>query len=386
MYYFAAFQMHVDDEFYGYMVSGRRYSAFFEMIEFYCGIDRRGDRLLNTILGDLAELNDEFVRRSELGSRVDYFESLPWDPTTEYVDEARTVATEQTENSALPAPVKHAIADMWYDPKRPYSQELRVLLDDSSLANCRRIMTAASRALRNCDHGDVKIRQALLREVLRTWGFIFNVLSIMAPALAKEGYISYEGWGAFLGRSFDPVSPEDTLSVLINVIPSNVARFYRSDLFSPKTAPLLFEYDDQAQIPFENFVLTSMFIIEKPRGWAAQVQKHVEKWNRKSFYLWATMRELIGSYRTGFHKSEDAAELRRLIGFVANRHKSKALKFDGRTIEVEAKKLLGAGLSEGETSAKRATLIEGVHGRFVATDRTFHAPMRMKSAVDRSCV
>lgn len=342
MYYFAAFQMHVDDEFYEYMVAGRRYSAYFEVIEFFCGIDRRGNRLIETILSDLTSLNDEFQRRSELAPEADYFKNLPWDPTTEYIEDARTVATEQTEKSALPAPLKHAIADSWYDPQRPYNQELRVLLDDSSLANCRRVMTAASRALRNCDHGDPKLRTSLLAEVMRTWGFVFNVISILAPVLAKDGYISYEGWGAFLGRSFDPISAEDKLSVLISVIPSNLARFYRADLYSPKTSPLLFDFNDNSTVAFQHFVLCTMFIQEKPRGWEDHVQRHLQRWDRKSFYLWATLRELVSSYRTGFHKSEDSAALRRLIGYVAGRHRTSGNKtVDGKTIEVEANKLLG---------------------------------------------
>jgi predicted MPP superfamily phosphohydrolase len=343
VYYFAAFQMHVEPAFYNHMVVGRRYSAYYEVIEFYCGIDRQGDQLIDTIYADLSGLNNEFESRTDLAIHTDYFESLRWEIDAQQIESAKETVKAETERSGLPAPVKHAIADLWYDPAKPYKQEIRVLLDDSSLANCRRVMISAARALRNCDHGDVVKRSLLLSEVMRTWKNIFRVLSLLAPALAEDGQISYEGLGFYLGRTFDPIEDEDKLPVLLSVLPSNISRFYRGDLFSPKTAPLLFDQQKKSGADFEKFALVCTFIHERPRNWEQQVQRAVEAWDRTSFYLWATLKELTFAYRTGFHRAEDAAALRRLVGEVAAKHNQGRKKSTAKTIEAFAKKMLGKG-------------------------------------------
>lgn len=54
IYFFAAQRMYHKQEFADYILSDRRYAQFPEVIEFYSGIDRRRQDLLERLLSDLA--------------------------------------------------------------------------------------------------------------------------------------------------------------------------------------------------------------------------------------------------------------------------------------------------------------------------------------------
>ncbi len=184
LYYFAAHRMHHDSQFAEFILSERRYSAFPEIIEFYAGIDRMRTDAVVSLAKDLEEMDIDFLKRSGIPSNFNPYKHAQWAPTEEAVEQLKRQLDQSLKESALPTPIKDAIADQQYNRAQPYNQALAKFIEESSLLQMLQATRGAARALRNSDHVAPAAKADLLEKVLRCWVRACQTLIVISPVLA----------------------------------------------------------------------------------------------------------------------------------------------------------------------------------------------------------
>lgn len=340
IYFFAAQRMRHNREFYNFMMKDGEYSRFPEMIEFFAGIDRRRNELIETLVFDLGKLNDEFEVRTQIPEEFDPYAVLKWHPKDDSVIELREYIGENAQRTELPGEVKDSIADQSYDPTKSYRQIIREFVDESSLRKSIEVMQVAALALRNSDHADLGPRKDLLQQVVVTWSRILQVSVFLSPILADKGEGSFEGFGLYLGKSFDELEQKKRWLPVLTALPHHVVKFYERDLFSHKMGPLLSNYLSENPSEIAKFLMCGLLVKERPANWEIELARYVQGLDKNSFYIYSILTELRDVYEVDFCTSEDRKSLRSLIGTIVARHETQVKAPNKKLIEKAAKAAL----------------------------------------------
>ncbi len=228
IFYFAANRMHHDQNFTDYIFEEKRYASFPEIIEFYTGIDRRRIDALELLKNDLKETCDQVQFKVGLPEDMNPYRLINWNPTDENLEKMQNEITENVLNSNLPASVKDQHADMSYNQRRPYYQTIQKIFKEYSVIILQQSIKAASRALRNSDYVDPKIKRELISEILRSWEQLSKVLFAITPLLALRGSAVIDGAGFLLMGNFGE-SQEDRIKNILTVIPCNIVSWFKED-------------------------------------------------------------------------------------------------------------------------------------------------------------
>ncbi|MFZ1415329.1 MAG: hypothetical protein WAS73_12230 [Defluviicoccus sp.] len=185
--------MYHSPEFAKYILDGRNYAKFPEVIEFYSGIDRRRVDLLVHLKNDLECLLAAFTDRFEISILFDPYRDMIWRPGHDSLEAVRKEIAEEAAGSGLPMAIKDRIADREVDWSKPYCQELSSFISDSSLGECMRVCVAASTALRNSDHAEAGAKTELFAKVVEVWMRLVQVGVMIAPILSRHERVDFEG-------------------------------------------------------------------------------------------------------------------------------------------------------------------------------------------------
>ena len=102
IFYFAAHRMLHSTEFLKFIMTENCYLSYPEIIEFYSGIDRQRDDLLETLSNDLEEIKNTVIHRCGLPEDFNIFDYAKWLPSEDSVAEMNKQITEGVLNSNLP--------------------------------------------------------------------------------------------------------------------------------------------------------------------------------------------------------------------------------------------------------------------------------------------
>ena len=256
----------------------------------------------------------------------------------------RSAIADEANTSQLPVGVRDAIADNTYDRRKPYRQEIRGFLKDSSMLLAVQIMRAAARGLRNSDHADVGARRALLKAIVLTWSRVLRILTVLSPVLVSEGAGGIDGLNFNLDDSFKGMDDDEKWHQLIRSFPWNVVNFYGGDLYSAKMAPMYYEFmDSDSGNPLVDRHLMAVHISRgKPRGWALEVGNYINSLPKDSFYLSDMATEMKRDYDYGYADSDQLSDLRSLIGKTYGKHFTGAKQPNRDLVEKYATHVLGA--------------------------------------------
>lgn len=299
MYYFGAQRMHHDPEFATFILTNKKYTDFPEIIEFYTGIDRRRKDAIEVILKDLKETVDVVHEKVGLPDGIEPYRSVKWQPTEESLKAIQNMIGDNVKNSSLPESVKDQYSDKHYNPIKPYDQSVHKIFHEYSLVVLLQTVKAASRALRNSDFVDVDLRKQLLQEITRAWEQLSKVLLAIAPVLAQQGAAGFEGISFILLGNFGDTF-EQRVNTILDVLPNNVVKMFKNDMFSNKIGPLIFDHINTEKSELKKLELILLIIYERPPEWKINVQKYIVSLSKNSFYLWKVIRALVHEYKYSY--------------------------------------------------------------------------------------
>ena len=318
--YFAAQRMHHDQDFSAFIFEDMRYVRYPEIIEFYTGIDRRREDALNHLIKDISSTVNSVRDRCGLPEELNPYGLARWESSPEVELRMQEEIANGVKESNLPAAIKDQYADSFYEKSRPYSQRLSDVISDRSFYCMLQAMHSGARALRNSDYVSLDARRKLLSEILNCWELASMVLLLVLPALAKEGYASFDGTNFRLVGDFGDTASKRAIRILCE-IPSNIVRLCKDDIYSQKMAPLLFDQLGRSRIgQVSKHELILLLIAKRPRKWSEHVHKYIVDCQKNSFYLRDVYVSLRSQYSYGFASPQVLKEIENLIIITAAKH------------------------------------------------------------------
>ena len=216
--------------------------------------------------------------------------------------------SESVLNSKLPDTVKDKYLDKQYNQIRPYNQTINQIFEEYSLHNLMQQIRASSTALRNSDYANPEIKKQLLKEIYRSWEQLSKVLFALAPIMASKGEAAFEGAAFELLGDFGSTF-EEKLSIIIQVIPTNVVGFFKDDLYSPKLGPLFFENFRNENNSLLKHHQALLLIFKRPRNWKKEIENYIISLNKNSFFLFNIVNTLRTKYRYDFASDDELKEI-----------------------------------------------------------------------------
>ncbi|MCE9636345.1 MAG: metallophosphoesterase [Planctomycetes bacterium] len=319
LYYFCAHRMHNNDDFAKHMMKDRAYARFPEVMEFYTGIDRRRADAIRALITDVRASRQHLQAKTGLPAGIDLYAMARWEPDRAAIEEMDRELREGIRESNLPVSVKDKVADSRYDRSRPYHQEIRLIMPDWSLPALMQTLRAASRALRNSDYVDPRLKEELLCEIGESWVELCRVLWLIAPLLAERGAAAYDGATFLLDESFTDKAEERFWQVL-SALPRNIINWSEDDLLSQKMGPLLLQKLKSEAPGLSRHLLALLVLRNRPRGWQAVVQQYIVDCSKNSYYLLDLGNDLRNEYRCSYAKPRVLDDIAFLIKLVAAKH------------------------------------------------------------------
>jgi len=319
VFFFAANRMHHDNEFAKFILEEKRYVSFPEIIEFYTGIDRRRDEALKILIKDIRETSNIVNKKVGLPEGMNPYRLINWNPSPENILKMKNEISDNVLNSNLPDEVKDQHADNYYDKVRPYNQSIHSIFQEYSVVILMQSIKASSRALRNSDFVSPEIRRELLFEIINGWEQISKVLLGLTPLLAIKGNAAFEGAAFTLFGNFGETLDNRVNTILQN-IPFNVVQWFKSDLFSHKMGPLLYDQIKNEQNDLKRHELMILIVNERPRNWISHVQNYIGSISKNSFFLFDLFQNLRSQYTYGFITPKTRHDIADLIKMCFAKH------------------------------------------------------------------
>jgi hypothetical protein len=284
IFYFAAEWMRHEDDFRQFVLHDRNYVNYPEIIEFYTGIDGRRNDALETILSDISLLTNQVGEKIGIERSFDPLSPLLWNPTEEYLQQARSKIAERVESSNLPAEIKDKHADGNYQSAAPYDQGISSFLKDYSVSSLLHSIKAASCALRSSPFVKLELRHEVARAIFQAWEEISRVVFWLSPILAKEGKAIHDGFAVRLEEGFSE-DLDKRFNQIIIANPSNIARILGGDLASKKICPLIIECFQSTDSLLQKHMMALFLAAARPNGWQEAIHSYINLLHPRSFYL-----------------------------------------------------------------------------------------------------
>ncbi|MDC9723268.1 MAG: hypothetical protein PSN34_10945 [Urechidicola sp.] len=164
-------------------------------------------------------------------------------------------------------------------------------------------ISACSRALRNSDFVDPKIKSELLINITNAWLEINKLLIAISPILADRGNVTFEGAKFELADDdFIIDDPAEKRKAVLLAIPTNIVRFFKDDLFSTKMGPLLIKRAESESNNLIKHELMLLIIAERPKKWNKVIDNYIINLDKNSFYLSDVLQVL--NYNIDFNATE----------------------------------------------------------------------------------
>ena len=312
IYYFAAKRMHQSKDFRKHIIDDEKYLSFIEVIEFYTGIDRNQNDLIDTLTYDLHTHCDNIEHETGISAKFNPLHSLvKFD--SENIEESFERIKKEVIESKLPETIKDEYADLHYDITKPSNQNIYEFYKDYKFLSLKRKIHACCRALRNSDFIEPDKKTILLNEIFRGWSLFSRITFALSPIFAKYNEVHWEGYGFLLNSELSKMNFDEKISMLLETNICNIVMLFEEDLHSDRLSTILLEKYESNKDPLIQHQLVTFLIHKKPACWVQIIKNYIESVNKKSFYFADTRNILLHSYRYGWANSKQINDMEKLI-------------------------------------------------------------------------
>ncbi|CAH6865710.1 conserved hypothetical protein [Vibrio chagasii] len=317
--YFAAHRMHQNDDFADYVLMDMNYTSYPEIIEYYAGIRRNSSKVLRVLYDDVHRTRKCVEAKCKLPEDFDIYSELMWTPTDESLDSVKDMLEAGAAGSRLPDEIKDHYADQSYDASKPMKQSMHKILEEYSLLRLMRGIHSASKALRNSDYADSKLRHQLMSEIVISWELIIKFQVLLSPIICREKQVIVEGAQFQLRDCFSDDSTQ-ALMELIPVIPCNVINWFKDDIFSKKMGSFFYKNAKKHDRPLALHTLALLVVAKRPIEWEIFIDEYIRSLNKNSYYLSSICQELQEQYSYSFTSAKELKNIEKLIKLSVAKH------------------------------------------------------------------
>lgn len=312
VYFFSAYQMFIDSDFYNYMVDDAKCMYMPDIVEFYSGIDTKCNSMVEIITNELFSLSND-VTSNLVPVFKDPYPELKFRQNPQLETKTKEQLEEGIMASKLPSDIKDAIIEKNDDNTRPYFQMINNVLDKYKVRNMMSLTRSASRALRNGQHIKIENRNNLYMSIQVSWMALLKVLQLLTPVLAKTGYGNLGGACFKLSGDF-PEDENKRMMAVLTSLPFNVIEWYRNDVFSEKRLSVYRDVIISSDAPSICRHMNVLLLIKcRPKGWFDIVEKYIDSVGKNSFYIADVKNMLHYCYRVDEMTLVDEKRTSRLL-------------------------------------------------------------------------
>lgn len=317
--YFAAHRMHQNDDFADYVLTDMNYTTYPEIIEYYAGIRRNSSKVLRVLYDDVNRTRKCVEAKCKLPEDFDIYSELRWSPTDESLDTVKDMLEAGAKGSRLPDEIKDHYADKSYDVSKPMRQSMHKILEEYSLLRLMRGIHSASKALRNSDYADSRLRHQLMSEIVISWELIIKFQVLLSPILCREKNLIFEGAKFQLLDGFSDDFTEAMME-LIPVIPCNVISWFQDDIFSKKMGSFFYKNAKKHDRPLAIHTLALLVVAKRPIEWEIFINDYIRSLDKNSYYLSSICQELQEQYQFSFTSAKELKHIEQLIKLSVAKH------------------------------------------------------------------
>ena len=313
VYYFAASWMIADEEYAAEMLKDQKYIHYPEVLEFYTGKDRRRKNAVETLIRDLYLTSQSVQAKSGIRLKDDPFAFLRFNQSKEQQDAIIERVETDVQLSNLPQSVKDRTVDLNYNPSAAFHQDIFKVYSEFSVGYLVNIIRIGSKVLRNSDQVDADSKQKLLLELASAMKVLSNIIYLVSPLFAKQGYIQLSDFGFKLSKEFfDVEDKERTIRILVT-IPYNLTMMFKEDIFSSKLSPVFISSLGIEKDKVKRHLLASLLVYKQPEGWAKALMDYMDSIGENSYYLGTLLELMIGVLQVGDLDDSEQMRMKNLI-------------------------------------------------------------------------
>lgn len=315
VYYFAAMRMSKSKDFAKFILDKQNYAHYPEVIEFYTGSDRARNDAADIVIKDIERISKRVHEKVGIPEGINPFSRLRLETTDEQAKKAIQQLEDNLQKTKLPNEIKDAISDNNYNPSTPFHQAVYKVFENYSVNYLQEMIGIASKTLRNSDYIEPEKKVELLSAITNAWFDTIRVIYLMAPALAKDGFARYDGFGLKLTEGFDKLrdNPKRLLIEIIAAIPENLVVWYKDNIYSSKLSQLIFDQIASERNSVIRHLLICITIYEQPDGWSDVVRRYMSELDKHSFFYGDTLDTLKMMYANGIMSESNIARTKDLI-------------------------------------------------------------------------
>ena len=292
VYFFVASWMIANEDYATKMLSNQSYLHYPEVLEFYTGKDRRRKNAVDTLVNDIRMVSQSIQAKTGMKEDDDPFAFLRYNQD----HRQRDIIIEQIESdvkqSNLPQSVKDQAADLQYNPSAAFRQNIYKVYQDFSVGYLVNIIRIGSKVLRNSDQLDADLKLKLLAELSSALKVLSNIIYLVSPLFAKQGYIQLTDYGFELSQEFFELEEKERTIAILVTIPYNLTRLFKEDIFSKRLSPVFIAALGTEKDRIKRHFLASLLVYKQPTGWREALLSYMDTIGQNSYYL-GTLFELM---------------------------------------------------------------------------------------------
>lgn len=313
VYYFVASWMIADEEYATEMLKDQKYIHYPEVLEFYTGKDRRRKNAVETLIRDLSLTSQSVQAKSGIRLKEDPFAFLRFNQSKEQQDVIIEQVESDVQQSNLPQSVKDQTIDLNYNPSAAFHQEIFKVYSNFSVGYLVNIIRIGSKVLRNSDQVNAELKQKLLLELASAMKVLSNIIYLVSPMFAKQGYIQLSEFGFKLSKDFFSVEDKERTIMILVTIPYNLTMMFKEDIFSSKLSPVFISSLGVEKDKVKRHLLASLLVYKQPEGWAKALMGYMDSIGENSYYLGTLLDLMIGVLQVGDLDESDQIRMKNLI-------------------------------------------------------------------------
>lgn len=313
VYYFVASWMIANDDYAEEILDQQRYLHFPEVLEFYTGKDRRRRNAVESLIKDLSITSKSIQAKTGMKEHDDPFAFLRFNQNKEQEEAIIERIESDVKQSNLPQSVKDQTADLSYNPSAAFHQDIFKVYSDFSVGYLINIIRIGSKVLRNSDQLESSIKQQLLLELSSAMKVLSNIIYLVSPLFAKQGFIQLTEYSFKLSDAFKRMDEKERTIGILVTIPYNLTMMFKEDIFSSKLSPVFISALNAEKDKVKRHLLASLLIYKQPDGWSGAILNYMETIGQNSYYLGTLLDLMLAVYQNGELDEPEQMRMKNLI-------------------------------------------------------------------------
>lgn len=313
VYYFVASWMHYDNVFTHDMLTNKKYLHYPEVLEFYTGKDRKRIDAVEIITNDLSQASLAVQKKTGIPNDVNLFSNIRYNNNKEQNEVIIREIENHVQESNLPQKIKDQTADLTFNPSSAFHQDIYKVYSDFSVGYLVNCITISCKVLRNSDQLDAIYKKKLLNEITQALKVFSNIIYLVSPLFAKQGYIQLPEYGFKLTEDFETLDEKECMIRIIASIPYNLTIMFKNDIFSSKLGPVYLSQIKEEQDKIKKHFLAALIVYKQPEGWYDTMLSYINSLGKESYYLGTIIELMTGVFYLGDLEESDKTKMKLLI-------------------------------------------------------------------------